>query len=393
MSYGVTAEGFNRKTLENIVAELEALYRANLGAGVNLQPESPYAQILGVHAGREDELWQLAEACYQARRADMAGGVAQDTLYALSGARRLPATRSSVVLTCGGQPGTPLSAGRQVSIDGRYPFVTLADAVIGAGGTVDVAAAATEYGPIIAVAGSLTTIDTAVGGWDSVTNAEDAVLGRNRELDAAFRLRREQLLHGTGNAACDALRAAVLAVDGVTACTIFENTSSAEDAEGRPPHSVEAVVQGGADEDVGAAVWKKAAGIRTFGDTEVQVLDSRGDARTVFFSRTEELEIYVDISADWAVPGDPEYVDGVTLSWEDAEDALIEAVLAYAASKYSGGVSVYASMLAAAAAQVPGAKNIVVTVGTSSPPAASSVAVNSRQVAGFASARIRVLEL
>ena len=50
------------------------------------------------------------------------------------------------------------------------------------------------------------------------------------------------------------------------------------DAAGRPPHSIEIVVQGGTDEDVANIIWKnKAGGIRAYGKHYAYATDVNGN--------------------------------------------------------------------------------------------------------------------
>lgn len=391
MSYGVTTEGFVRKTLEVIKAELEAEYRNRIGAGVNLEPTAPHGQSLGIHAEREADVWELAEAIYNSRRAASATGASQDSLYALNGISRRAAARSTVALTCLGSAGTVLPAGRLVSVSGGARFRTIAQATIAALGSVSVQAESVDEGPVVALAGTLTTIETAVSGWTSVTNPADATLGWYRETDSAFRIRREEMLRSSGNAAVDAIRTKLLRdVDGVVACSVFENVSSVTDSDGRPPKSIEVLVQGGTDSDVALAIWQaKAAGIETFGNDYTWITDAAGQARQVYFSRPTALRAYVKVRADWIDVGDPEYVDGVTAIWPEPAQTLIEeSIVAWAQANLVIGRTLYSSAVVPAVFAVAGARNVEVLVGITSPPAGSAVTADARTLVGVASADI-----
>lgn len=392
-TYGVTPTGFVRKTLEIIKAELEADYRSRIGAGVNLQSTSPHGQSVGIHSEREASVWQLAEDCYNARRAQSAAGAAQDSLFALTGAVRRPALRSTTTLTCTGSAGTVIPVGRVVSVAGQSKFQTTAEATIGGGGTITVAAESVDFGPVIALAGTLTTIETAVSGWTSVTNAADAVLGRDRETDSAFRMRREEMLRSSGNAALDAIRTKLLRdVDGVVACSVFENISSVVDVDGRPPKSIEVLVQGGTDTDVATAIFNaKAGGIETYGTDYTYITDATGQQRQVYFSRPTELRSYAHVEVTWALPGQTGYIDGVTLAWpEPAKTAVVEALVAWAAENLPIGKTLYASALVPPTFAVAGAINASIHVGTAPGPSGSAVTADPRTLVTLASGDIVV---
>ena len=85
---------------------------------------------------------------------------------------------------------------------------------------------AQNFGAIPAPANSLTQIMTPIAGWQSITNFEAGITGREIETDAELRLRRLQSLKVSGNATVEAIRARLLQeVSGVTNVTIFENVT------------------------------------------------------------------------------------------------------------------------------------------------------------------------
>jgi hypothetical protein len=90
----------------------------------------------------------------------------------------LPPTYSLVTATCKGTSGTPLPAGRLAQVNrSDERFSSVAPAIIGLDGSVDVVFKAQSSGAVIAHAGDLNIIVTAVDGWESVENSSDAVPG------------------------------------------------------------------------------------------------------------------------------------------------------------------------------------------------------------------------
>jgi len=161
-----------------------------------------------------------------------------------------------------------------------------------------------DTGPILATAGTLTIIETPVSGLDAINNLQDAVLGRNLETDTELRLRRRQSLNVLAAATVEAIKARILQeVDSVIGVTIFENRESIV-VSGRPPHSFECVVSGGTDQDIGNKIWAiKPAGIQTFGNVAVNVIDSQGDTQVMYFSRATNKYSWVRVT----ITLDPEY--------------------------------------------------------------------------------------
>lgn len=326
--YGVLPTGFNRKRLDVLLAEINEEVRAIFGDNINLSPESPDGQINGVVSESNANLWEIAEASYNAFNPSAASGTTLSNLVQLNGITRLEATKSTVLLTISGTTGTSVPAGSLVSVeDSEYTFVTNSTVVIGVGGTVDVNATAEDTGPIEASIGTVTVIETPVTGWDSVTNAAAANVGTNEETDGELRARRQRSVAAASQAIVDAIFSAVADIDGVTQVVVLENDTNATDANGLPPHSFNVIVEGGTETDIVQAIWlKKPAGILSFGTTTSQAIDSQGISHDISFSRPTTVDIYVTVTLTTG----PEYpING---------DALIkQAIVDYANGELVAG--------------------------------------------------------
>jgi uncharacterized phage protein gp47/JayE len=164
---------------------------------------------------------------------------------------------------------------------------------------VSVTFAAEEVGPVVGAAGNVSSIETPQGGWTFAVNPLDAEQGRSLETDAAARIRRNQLLASTGNAALDAILGDVRSVDGVEAVYCFVNDTDATDGDGVPPHAVEVLVDGGDDADIAAALLATvAAGIETHGTETVAVIDSQGLSQSIKFSRATVVNVYYEVDVE-----------------------------------------------------------------------------------------------
>lgn len=316
---GVTPEGFVRKRLDEILLQLNTELKAIFGENFNLEPESPDGQVSGIVSESYANLWEIAEDAYQAFNPSGATGVALSNLVQINGIRRQAATPSTVDLTLTGTNATVIPAGSLVSTsDTQVQFATNADATIVAG-VASVEATALLTGPIEATAGTVTVIDTPITGWDSVTNAADAVLGTNEETDAELRARRERSIARDATSIIDSIVAEVLAVPGVTALTVLENDTNAT-VNGIPPYNTYVIVRGGDDDAIGQAIFvKKTIGSPTFGTTTVQVPDSQGINHPINFSRPTERDIYVTVT----LVKDSDYPS-------DGDDQIKQAIVDYA---------------------------------------------------------------
>jgi hypothetical protein len=260
-------------------------------------------------------------------------------------------------------------------------------------GFVDVAARATVTGPVVAVAGDIVNIDSPTGGWSQgsggVVNLLDAKLGADAMTDAQLRVLRELELARPGTSPKDAIRTALLDVGRdtdapVTSCTVFSNVDDVTDANGVPPHSVEALVSGGADQDIWDALLANVAdGIRTHGTQVGTSIDSEGTAQTMAFSRVTDVLIYVSV----ALTKDPSVypADG---------DARIRAAITTNGNARDDGVDVTASWVLAQVFSVPGVIDVVLPLisaaPTTVPVSSATIAIAKRQHAVFDTSRIAV---
>jgi hypothetical protein len=80
MTYGIISQGFARKPMEVILAEIEEANRLSIGRGVIQTAQSPLGQINGIFAEAAAKLWEVAEDVYQSYDPDQAGGVRLDIL-------------------------------------------------------------------------------------------------------------------------------------------------------------------------------------------------------------------------------------------------------------------------------------------------------------------------
>lgn len=386
--WGVTTTGFNKKILDDLITEIEDAERADIDPALNLGPDSVFGQLNGIIGDKLRELWDLGEAIYRALYPDSATGDALENVASINGVFKQAATKSTVTVTITGTPATNIPIGRVISVAGTGDrFVTLATVVIGGGGTVDVACEAEETGPVAAPAGTLTVIETPVGGWASVTNPLDAELGTNEEGDAALRVRRLEILFNPGAGTLESILAGVSEVVDVVDVFAFENTSMITNGDGVPAKSFEIVVEGGTDAAIAAAIFtKKPAGILAFGTTTVAVADSQAINHDISFSRPVDVPIYVSLTV--AV------IPSVFGGGNEAEGiAQVEAAVVAEGDALGIGDDVIALKIKCSPLDgVPGVVDVTVfTIGTAPAPVGIiNIPLTNRQVSTFDTSNVVV---
>ncbi len=260
------------------------------------------------------------------------------------------------------------------------PTVTPATGSYNADDAVPVAGESVLFGAIIGLAGTITVITTPISGWDAVSNFLDASLGELEETDAAFRLRRIAALQDLGNATVEAILGGLNAVAGVTQAALFVNDLGVVVA-GRPGHSFEALVLGGADQDIWDSIFgNKAAGIETFGTEAGTVTDSQGVVHDIEFSRPTSISIWCDltltVNADYPANGDI-LVEDLVNAFGDALGIGVDVVVF--------------PYLVASFESIPGITDVVVDIGTAPAPSGdANIPISETEVADFDSSRTTV---
>jgi uncharacterized phage protein gp47/JayE len=369
MSFGITPQGFVRKTYPDIIDGLrgKALLPDFLGPTTDISPLQPEGALLGLMAFAVDDLWQLVEHVYYALQLDMAEGVHLDRIVHLGNRSRKEASHAVVSLTFTGTAGSPITKLDRVKTLTGVQFEPLADVVIGATGSATVMGRALNAGYAGNVpASSIIQFVNPITGVNSVTNPSAAAGGRDIETDPELHLRFNEDETVAGSSA-EAIEGVLNDTPGIFA-TVFENTGETVDASGIPPHCFEAVVLGGDDAQIAGIIFQHTpAGIRSHGNVTVVVTDSRGRNHDVKFSRAVDTQIFVtyEITPDGTWTGDQnagivartiEHIGGFNSVTGTSHDGL------------GVGALINAYRLESLHAAVPGIKDIVAKISLAANP-------------------------
>ena len=386
MTAGLTSSGFEAKTLAEILADIETAQRATIDPTLDTSAESVVGNLNASVATKLRELWELLAILYAARSPRNASLEALDGLCAITGTTRKSATKGTVELTLTIRHGSTVPAGSVVNVAGdatnRWKTLeakTNNAGAVGSYAALTVAAEAESAGHVLAYAHTITEITTPVSGWAYVDNTLDADPGRDVETDAALRLRREREVQGAGAGTVGAITAALSAVASVRQVVVFENATDTTDADGLPPHSLEAMVLGGSESEIRAALWAtKPAGIRTHGSTTGTTLDAGGVARSVSFTRPSEVAVYLTL----AVSARRDTYAG---------DAAVKAAVLTLGEELLAGSPVRIASLIKAVMAVAGVVDVVAFAGRASGAVFPfNLGMGVRELATFDSSRITV---
>lgn len=219
MAFGITTTGYNEKTYDDVLAELETNMRNRFGADVDLNLWSPLGMIIRSTAASMAAVWAESEANLYAAYAKTATGDNLDRIGEDRGVIRTDAVSATGTMTFTGVDATPIPAGTKVQTAGSSPvvFATTEAAAI-SGSTVDVAVSAVVPGIAGNVAGSTIVLLTVpISGISAVTNAAATTGGADAETDIVYRRRVLAFLDTAGKATETSNGNNVLAVTGVQA--------------------------------------------------------------------------------------------------------------------------------------------------------------------------------
>lgn len=113
MAFGLTDSGFNKKSLADILADMNARVEAIFGPA-NVAPDSVFGQFNGIMAEVAGDIWDLADLTYTSQYALASKGVSLDSVAELNNLSRLAATSSSATVILDGDELTLVPAGTQV---------------------------------------------------------------------------------------------------------------------------------------------------------------------------------------------------------------------------------------------------------------------------------------
>lgn len=244
---------------------------------------------------------------------------------------------------------------------------------------------ATVVGAIAQEAHTITTIVTPILGWDSITNPLAASTGSLVETDEELRIRfRNTKLERSTNI-LDSLYSALLNIDGVKEVAIYENDTDVVDANGVLGHSFLPVVLGGSSQLIAETIWEnKPIGIRSQGNTAIDVTDSQGFVHSIGFERPNPITAYVTINLS-VNPEDPNIFPG------NGKELIQQAIIDYANSNFGVGDDVIFSRLYTPINTIPGHQIDSLYLGIApNPTTSSNIVIPFNAISSFEKINITV---
>jgi uncharacterized phage protein gp47/JayE len=325
---GLTIQSLT-EILDNHISNAKDIY----GSDINVDPASPDGQALNILSQKDIDIRELLQLIYSSMDPDQATGIILDQRATINGITRSGATYTktpvditvdravSLVGLDGSSDSATIPSGVfTIKDDAGTQWVLLVSVALTAG-TTSLSFRAVDIGAVLATVNTITTPVTVIAGVTAINNSSGVeVQGVDEETDTALRIRRKKSLALSSSGYLDSIQAAILALDGVTACVVDENVSDVTDSNGIPPHSIWAIVEGGADADIAAAIYaKKSAGSGMYGATSVVVTRPNGRTITINFDRPTDEDLYIKFSL--------EVTGGGTVDLDNLKALIVENVL------------------------------------------------------------------
>ena len=316
---------------ENLQTEVEQDYKDTFGEDLDVTPETPQGRLIELDTRIRSEVLQCAASIANVINPNLSYGMFLDAIAALTGCYRRQATRSEVMATLGGTPGTIIPANSlATNEDYSKVFVLSQSVTLDENGTATAKFYSQEYGKVQLAAGELNTIKTGVIGWETITNSEAATIGRNRETDSELKERRIDTLF-SGRSFVGDIKSYLLNIDGVKSVDLYNNyhlepiTINGVTID---PKSVFICVYGGSDQDIGMALYKSTApGCGFTGNTTVTVTDPfcNHNYEVSFYRPTEvEIDVKVYVKVDTGSGDVTGAIKQAILDYQDGKIANID---------------------------------------------------------------------
>ncbi len=377
--------------LAGALADINAAFGGGLVASLST-PQGQLATSLAALIGSQNGQLALLLNAYDPARAT---GRIQDAIARLAFLERQASRPTVVPVVCAGKTGVVIPAGALVESNSGDTYVIQASGTIGGSGTVTLSANAFVPGPLACPIGSITRIVKAIGGWDSVTNLVEGVIGITTENAKDFERRRAASVTINSRGPYAPIQAALLAAPGVLDAYVTGNNSGTAITKGGvsiKAHSVYASVAGGAPADVGYAIFSKISPCDMTGSTTVTVQDTAAQATPY-----PTYAISYDVAAPTPIKVTVQMTNSLAVP-ADAQAQVQAAVLAAFVGADKGprariGQPLLSSRFyAGIAALGPWVQLVSVLIGTTAPGTQTSVTLPINQVPTMSAADI-TLEL
>ncbi|MGE2433626.1 baseplate J/gp47 family protein [Morganella morganii] len=337
----ITETGIVIDRLADVHQRLSDGFKRIYGDDINLDADSPDGQMIGLFSQEIDNINQAIAMIAQMLDPYKATGswLEQRAMYA--GVIRRGADYSYIDEAIFiGTPNITVPKDYVLVDDNRVKWVMLSEIKLDMNGSARTGMRSAELGVFSLPAGKELKMETVTIGVDKIITTKAAKEGAFEETDGNMLLRFMRSHSINNHDDRQGLEGALLDVPDVKQAKVYENFTGQTDEKGVPAHSLNAVVIGGNDDDIGFTILKKKiGGCGVFGAIENTQIYA-DVPRTVRFDRAEMVNVKVQLLLER------------TGGFHDIDTDGIKSALA--ATRFEIGDSVYAMRLTCQVNSVPG---------------------------------------
>ncbi|ORJ52888.1 hypothetical protein LBR_12305 [Levilactobacillus brevis] len=403
-----TDTGFDRKELDDLRDDINALFIKRFGDGIDLDDSQTPGMLAGVLSEADDTLEKLAQGVYNSFFVLKSSGANLDDLAAELEVYRKPAVNAYVDLQIDGyvDPDSPtiIPEETQFSTPDGQVFSTMADTTIAqqasyvdSGGNTQpledddgnalgrqiVQAVAIETGTASNVMpNTIINPEDSIDGFYAVTNPSAATGGGDSETDDELRKRVLANRLNTPNSTPDGIQTAIKNLSGVTDVRLINNNTMSTDSYGNPAKSVHLYVIGGADADIIQTYFDYLPPqSNTIGSVMGTATDIGGRQYIVAFDRAETVPVFIKVDI---------HIDDTKFDTDNGPASIRTNIVNYFDTLGMGDKVLYSKLFAPAYSPV-GVTDVALTLGTSLDKLTEAdVSVSDFQLAVTNSANIAV---
>lgn len=252
----IDQNGLQVSSLSEILSSLITSFNNIYGANINLDQNTPDAQLLNIFAQMMVSYGELLQDINASFDPDQAVGVILDQRVKLNGLTRREGAKTVCDVTVTfdgssvlkGMDSYPIEECFTVSDNSGNTLVPVQTTTGVNGDVKTIPFIATEYGALNFTAGTITTMKTPLSGVASVTNLDTAPenVGWDEESDTQLRVRRTAMAEQIGKVgSVPSLTQALYNLSSnIKYAGIEENTGNSEDANGIPAHGIWVIIRG-----------------------------------------------------------------------------------------------------------------------------------------------------
>ena len=244
-----------------VLKDVQKEYQDVFGDSLSLDPSTPQGRLMEMEANSRIKTLNLCAMIANQINPNYATGQGLDAIGSLFGRNRNSATQTETHCYLTGTPNTEIPANSKAKTRAGDTFYNPNNIVLDNSGNGEGYFYSEEKGEIPCEVNTLNEIVTQIVGWDSINNPSTPTLGKTQESDKNFKNRAMQSKY-SGVGMLGDVNSALRNIENIRSFFVYNNGedySVTFDDVTIDRHSVLVIVQGGSDEDVANALFKKVS--------------------------------------------------------------------------------------------------------------------------------------